>query len=294
MKVIMLVQGRKDDFPYFLTHVPQSATLYFLSFDQTVDLSSAENVKCFFLPKSTWAEGRNFLLLKALESGQKFDYYIFCDGDLRIRQGSLSDFFTFLHRFGPDLGLPLTDQFETAGRFLPNQPIQIQFEFDQILQAYSRRVIDDSIAVPYVTDFDKISWWISCEINQFLTFRNYCPRILQLNTFRITNSHYHKPGNDQDSQSIYIGGFNKSHKKMAKNYITSSFGRQGFFPETLFHPWFLPRQRTLFLLRNASFTNYVPRRLRSFLFMLIEWQRMLYTRLRYARWMKSQSLARLG
>ena len=107
------------------------------------------------------------------------------------------------------------------------------------MQAYSRKIVSDKICLPFDTKFDQVSWWYSCEINQYLTLRYYGDNILQFNELIIENSHHSNPVDQVFTNSRYKGGLTRNGKAKCKSYIEKSFGKQKFMIGTLFHPNFL-------------------------------------------------------
>jgi membrane-bound inhibitor of C-type lysozyme len=159
---------------------------------------------------------------------------------MRIRLGKIEEFKKFLKIYKPVLGLPLSTQIKDSNRYLPESEVQTQTSFDQIMQAYSRRAVEDRICLPYITELDHLSWWYSCELNQYLTIKYYEKQTLQFNNFIIENTHH--PTNDEvkKGKSKYIGGTTKDGLKQCKRIVEKKFGKQEFLIGTLFHPILIP------------------------------------------------------
>lgn len=239
-KYICLVQGRASEINNFEFLHAEYTSVITLSWDCEVTDNRVSDYH-YFMPDSTWAEGRNFLLKKALEHFPDFQYVIFLDGDLKITKGKFIEFLDFLNTYKPDLGLPLSNQIKDSFRFIPSCIVQTQVSFDQIMQAYSRKTVKDKICLPFETKFDSLSWWYSCEINQYLTVKYYGEKVLQFNNLVIENTHHSNAGDLKFNKSQYRGGTTKFGRAKCKKHIVSQFGRQGLLIGTLFHMKFLPK-----------------------------------------------------
>lgn len=237
-KFIYLVQGKMSDLKHFEHLNRENSVLMSLSWDEAP--KDKVNPRHYFLPESTWTEGRNFLLKKAIECTEEWEYIVFVDGDARGSSEGFLEFEEFLIEYKPALGLPLVDQIKKSGRFIPEALVQTQTSFDQVMQAYRRDVVLESICVPYSQDLDNESWWYACEINQYLTLKYYEGSILQFNRFEVFNSN-HSNSENIENGSQYKGGVTKEGLKKCRKNIEGKFGRQSLLIGTLFHPWYLPR-----------------------------------------------------
>ena len=259
-KYICLIQGRARELEHFGKFKTKRSALITLSWDY--DLTSSFVNNHYFLPNSTWAEGRNFLLERAQELYPELEYVIFMDGDLNITQGDFNDFLNFLELHKPDLGLPLSNQIRESSRYIAKSVVQTQTAFDQIMQAYSRKIVDDGICIPYTTDLDAESWWYSCEINQYLSVKYIGNKILQYNKFQIANT-MHTSASDISSGSRYVGGITKEGLKKCKTLVTKKYGQQKPLIGTLFHPPFLPKPTSIkfktYLMESKKNSNLLKR-----------------------------------
>lgn len=239
MDFIYLVQGQRDELYKFDELESDRAHVYLLSYDKQLRSPKGRNTRHFFLPNSTWAEGRN-LLLKAAQK-ENYEYLIFLDDDVSVVSGSFKEFEELLIRYKPKIGLPLCNEIKSTNRYLPKSKIQHPIALDQIVQAYSRDVVDESIVLPFVTEFDDESWWLSCEINSFLILSAYYKDTLQFNEFEVLNSKHTWVGDSQPDESIYVGGITPEQKGLVRGYLVDRFGPQRPISGTLFHPRTLPR-----------------------------------------------------
>lgn len=237
---ICLIQGRASEINNFEILKSKYTKVIYLAWDFKPLENKVADYQ-YFLPKSTWAEGRNFLLQKSLEKFPDFQYVIFIDGDLKISKGNFLSFIDFLDKYKPHLGLPLSNQIKETFRYIPDCKIQTQVSFDQVMQAYSKKVVTDKVCLPFDTRYDELSWWYSCEINQYLSTKYYGDSVLQFNELEIENSHHSDSNEVAVTNSQYRGGVTKSGKKECKKYLTKKFGNQNYLIGTLFHPDYLPR-----------------------------------------------------
>ncbi len=237
---IFLVQGRESELKSFTTLKTPNSKVITLSWDTNQNGITPYDHH-YFLPNSTWAEGRNFLLTKAINLYSDYKYLIFLDGDMYLQAGKIEEFLNFLKTYEPVLGLPLSTQIKDSNRYLPESEVQTQTSFDQIMQAYSRRAVEDRICLPYITDLDHLSWWYSCELNQYLTTKYYERETLQFNNFIIENTHHPAKDVEETGGSKYVGGITKDGLKQCKQIVEKKFGKQGYLIGTLFHPKIIPR-----------------------------------------------------
>ena len=94
----------------------------------------------------------------------------------------------------PAIGVPVVPKhwesvfgFGTANRFIPFLQFQpFQFNDEQFL-AFHKDVVRDKLVLPYVEEFDHLSWWCTCKIQQILIQYFYYPYCIQFNHFIIRN-----------------------------------------------------------------------------------------------------------
>lgn len=196
-----LVQGRADLVASFSVLHGDSSDLFFLTYDEALEIPSAGSI---FDPNVSWAEGRNNLLGLAREND--YEYFIFLDDDVQFTNGNYGEFERLLEAYSPYVGLPLVDEIERSGRWCPDLEIQLPIALDQVMQAFSREAVEDGVLVPYRTEFDKSSWWYSCEINQHQILSMFRRRTAQFNTVRVKNMNHHWNEGVTVSGSSYRGG----------------------------------------------------------------------------------------
>lgn len=180
-KYLYLVQGQKSLVTNYLHLVdrPDSDAL-FLTYDE--ELGGA-----MYFPDSTWAQGRNLLLDKALDKGI-YHYYIFCDDDTEFEHGSWGEFERMLDEKKPGIAVPIFPKTRNSALTFPNLASQSFFINDEQLIAFHRDVVTDRLVLPYQTQFDRVNWWISCEIQQLLVQNFYPYDALQFNRIVVENT----------------------------------------------------------------------------------------------------------
>ena len=180
-KFLYLVQGQKHlvrNFSHLRKRGHGDAIL--LTYDEELEGAS-------FFPNSTWAEGRNKLLLEALAK-KPYQYYIFCDDDTEFAIGSWDEFERQLIEYKPGIAIPLFPKTRNSPLPFPKLSGQSFFINDEQLIAFHQEVVQDRLVLPYQTKFDHINWWISCEIQQILIQNFYPYDSLQFNNIVVENT----------------------------------------------------------------------------------------------------------
>lgn len=151
-----------------------------------------------YFPGSTWAEGRNGLLEKALELKDRYEYYIFMDDDVEFKEGGFDELEAQLTRLQPAVAVPVfvpktTRTVLSLGisyykkLFFPLSSYQVCKFADGQFMAFHRDVLMDNILMPLQNQFDEISWWYTSSTQQILMHTFYPDTALQLNNVAITN-----------------------------------------------------------------------------------------------------------
>lgn len=235
---IYLVQGKRDEVLRYKSLVSSRAKVFLLAYDMPFESKPLIGVTTFYCPNTTWAEGRNILLTSALN--ESFDYLIFLDDDVKIAHGSFLEFENQLIKYKPSVGLPLCNEIKNTNRYLRRENIQRPVALDQLVQAYSFETVRENIVLPFVTEFDYSSWWMSCEINAFLILRYYFDSTLQFNNFEVLNTNHAWEEGISPTESTYVGGMSAQQRQELRDYITHKYGKQPRISGTLFHPKYLP------------------------------------------------------
>lgn len=182
MKFLYLIQGQANLVTnYFHLKERIRAEALYLTYDK--EIPGAD-----YHPNTTWAEGRNILLEKA-KSRDTYDYYIFLDDDIELKRGSWDLFEEKLIQYLPAIGVPIVPK----TRYTPIMQDGKQWDcqafriHDEQFMAIHRDVINDNLIFPYVTQFDNLSWWAACEIQQILIHTLYQRYTIQFNGIEIAN-----------------------------------------------------------------------------------------------------------
>jgi hypothetical protein len=229
-----LIQGEAESVASLCGSLQTSHEIFALTYDQVLPQEPTPRFHHLYFPRSTWAEGRNYLLTIACAT-RDFDYFIFLDDDALLPAHFAEQFETLLGEHRPAVAVPLTDEVAASGRFNPRQAVQLPVGFDQVVQAYSRDAVAEGIVVPFVTAFDALSWWYACEINQYLALRFYSKSCLQFNLLRVGNGRNALSlGDGANPSSRYQGGRSPEGLDLVREYIVDRFGPQRTLKGSLF------------------------------------------------------------
>lgn len=242
MKYIYTIQGKRSEVINSLKLVPENRFCLCLTYDFEINDYFDNNIKFLFKPKTTWAEGRNILLSEVLILNINFDYIIFLDDDVLFSKGTFLEFEQNITKFKPLVAIPLSNVILESNRYNKKFEIQHPIGMDQIVQAYNKKVIKENIVLPYITKFDNLSWWYSCEINTHLILSKYRGKVLQFNNIIIFNKNHGFDQNFQtvDQHSLYKGGIDYKYYPEIKNYVQLKYGPQPQFQNLLFHDFKYP------------------------------------------------------
>lgn len=194
---LYLFQGRSDLIEkYQFLSDRNNCDAIFITYDKQISNS-------IYLPNSTWAEGRNFLLKKTFERDE-YLYYIFCDDDIEFEKGGWDQFEDNLLSLQPAIAVPvfLEKTKATPLRLLKYNSVLYN---DEQMIAYHKDVLNDGIVMPFQNQFDSIHWWASCHLQQVLIQNFYANEILQLNDVHITNKvHNRYPKINDFTKQIHL------------------------------------------------------------------------------------------
>ena len=235
-----MVQGKAENIIKYRFLCKNNSDLFTLSYDHPLQPDIVNWKSSTYLPKSSWAEGRNSLLEGVINSGLEYDYYIFLDDDVEFVTGSFSRFEELIELYRPSYAVPLCEEIEKSYRYSPNLEIQHPVATDQQIQAFSKSVIDDGLIVPFETCFDKESWWYTAEINNSLTLTLLRGDCAQFNTLKVRNN-CHIWNEKVIGPSTYLYGKEKSMMRKCRTYVIHKFGKRDPIANTLFYPWYLPQ-----------------------------------------------------
>lgn len=211
-KFIYLIQGQENLVNKYLELTNRAdADVMFLTYDKPVE-------GMIFFPNSTWAEGRNKLLAQALIKG-KYDYYIFCDDDIKFEKGGWNEFEAGLISLNPLIAVPIVPRLMHKRRNIKSLKYQLFALNDEQLMAFHHSVIIDNIALPYQTQFDYIHWWAPSEIQEILIQNFYYHSAVQFNNIYILNNEHHRYPNSRKNPST----FQKPIHSWLKNQFKSKY-----------------------------------------------------------------------
>ncbi|MCF8359104.1 MAG: hypothetical protein K9H26_10120 [Prolixibacteraceae bacterium] len=210
--IIYLFQGEANRLKsFFPLKKRNEVDTLFLSYDKKID-------GAFFLPDSTWAEGRNYLLEKAIEMNNSYYYFIFIDDDVSFLKGDFVKFEKALIKKKPAVGVPVfvpktynTIIFKNKKKE-PLFQSQICCHADAQFIALHKDLIFDKIVVPLQTQFDSISWWCTSSTQQLLLFNLYKKYFIQFNHIQVTND-CHREYTNQPFFEIQGNWFKKEFRK---------------------------------------------------------------------------------
>lgn len=193
MDFIYLIQGQASlIYNYLQLRNRINSKALFLTYDNKIE-------GAFYLPNSTWAEGRNYLLSKAMGIKDQFTYFIFLDDDVKLIEGSYELFERQLLKHNPSIAVPIFIHksntsiisikiFSKSINLFPT--FQICKRADAQFIAFHKNVIHDNLVFPLQTQFDNISWWCTSSTQQLLIFNLYGRRFIQFNNIKIANIHH--------------------------------------------------------------------------------------------------------
>ncbi len=215
--IIYLVQGESELIKNFVNlKERKDVNTLLLTYDQPLD-------ETIYLPNSTWAEGRNLLLKKALEMDIPFEYFIFLDDDVNFIQGDFKLFEDFLFKYSPAIAVPIffpktihtVLAVGTAYRKKFYRPIfeqQICRFADAQFMAFHRDVIDDHILMPLQTHFDQCNWGATSSTQQLLIHNLYQNKFVQFNNVIVENL-AHRPYTSNEFEEVQKDWFKSQFKK---------------------------------------------------------------------------------
>jgi len=220
--IIYLVQGTADLVAkYYYLKQRNDIEVLFLTYDVKID-------GAYFLPNSTWGEGRNYLLEISLELNEKFLYYIFLDDDITFLRGSFEDFEKLLLKHKPAVGVPVfipkTQNTILSKRLFDDKPCKYQIcrHADAQFLALHIDIINQRLVVPLQTQFDSISWWCTSSTQQLLLFNLYPKHFLQFNYIEISND-CHRHYTNNDFKDIQKDWFSKQFRGPISDFRQKSY-----------------------------------------------------------------------
>lgn len=158
-----------------------------------------------YLPKSSWSEGRRALCQQALQLGDA-DYIVFMDGDAITTPAELDAFERTVSLVRPAVAVPRVPKTERYTKKLGRTPPDwvLAYDSDEQFQCFDARILRDHLGgSPYVSTYDKVSWWYPCVINQKLIRKYYWRSFIQVNTIMVGNDSHGSYPNTFDPAFIH-------------------------------------------------------------------------------------------
>ncbi len=190
MKFLYLIQGKAENVVKYLRLNSATSCLHGLTYDVPQDGFD-------YLPKSSFAEGRNHLYGVATKRINEFDYFIFIDDDVEFQTGSFHQMETNLAKYQPSVGVPLTAKtrrsaigFEMNSKITPLLTAQRFHINDEQYLGFRRDVVKDGKILPYLTTWDSQSWFVCCLIQEALIQHFYFNSARQFNNCEIRNDQH--------------------------------------------------------------------------------------------------------
>lgn len=176
-----------------------------------------------YLPNSTWAEGRNLLLKKALEMDKPYDYFIFLDDDVSFINGNFKLFEDLLAEYAPAVAVPVffpktAHTVLAIGTALKRKFYFPIFEYqtcrlaDAQFIAFHKDVIEDNIATPLQTHFDQHNWCATSSTQQLLIHNLYQENFIQFNNIVVENL-AHRSYTENSFEEVQRDWFKSQFKK---------------------------------------------------------------------------------
>lgn len=190
MRFLYMIQGKCSNVVKYLHLNAGTSQLVGLTYDQP-------QAGFDFLPKSSFAQGRNHLYRLAIQRFDDFEYFVFLDDDVEFCRGSFEQMERNLARYQPSVGVPLTEKTRRSAiavswgehvyPLLRSQRFHVN---DEQYLACSREVIRAQKILPYLEQWDKESWFVTCLIQEALIQHYYFSTARQFNDCEIRNDQH--------------------------------------------------------------------------------------------------------
>lgn len=192
-----LAQGRASEID-LLHQIFATRTLISLTWDKHRSGS-------IFLPNSSWSEGRR-TLYHGIQNIHEYDYIVFMDGDVITTAQELSVFEKVVSDLRPAVAVPRVLKTEQYTRKLDLNRYRwvLAYDSDEQFQCFDARILRDHLrGSPYVSEYDAISWWYPCILNQMLIRKHYWRSFIQVNGIEVRNESHGSYPNDFDPGFIF-------------------------------------------------------------------------------------------
>lgn len=158
-----------------------------------------------FLPQSSWSVGRRTLYHEALKSSE-YDYIVFMDGDAITTPAELDVFERTVSDLRPAIAVPRIPKTEryTVKLNAAKRPWVLAYDSDEQFQCFDVRVLREHLGgSPYVSEYDDVSWWYPCVLNQKLIRKHYWRSFIQVNGITVRNDSHGSYPNSFDAKFIH-------------------------------------------------------------------------------------------
>lgn len=192
-----VAQGRVPEIDK-LHQIFANRTLISLTWDAPRDGS-------LYLPDSSWSAGRRRLCHEAL-SQNAVSYVVFMDGDALTTPEELDVFERTVLALRPAIAVPRVPKTERYTKKLDaaRHPWVLAYDSDEQFQCFDVRILRDQFGgSPYVSDYDKVSWWYPCVLNQHLIRQHYWRSFIQVNGISVKNDSHGSYPNSFDPTFIF-------------------------------------------------------------------------------------------
>jgi hypothetical protein len=155
-----------------------------------------------FLPKSSWSQGRRRLCHEAL-ARPDVDYVVFMDGDAITTPKELDEFERVVSELRPAVAVPRVPKTERYKTQLGKKRWVLAYDSDEQFQCFDVRILRDHLGgSPYVSEYDDVSWWYPCVLNQKLIRKYYWRSFIQVNGILVGNGSHGSYPNSFDPDYI--------------------------------------------------------------------------------------------
>lgn len=177
-------------------------------------------------------------------SQEGHEYIVFMDGDAITTPAELTVFEQTVTRLKPAVAVPRVPKTERYAKKMGNRPWVLAYDSDEQFQCFDARILRDHLhGSPYVSEYDDVSWWYPCVLNQKLIRRHYWRSFIQVNGIVVGNDSHGSYPNNFDRHFIH-----QEVKRLGID-ITLPLSAGGRFSGTWFEKWSISLDKKLFKLQ---------------------------------------------
>lgn len=201
-----------------------------------------------YIKNISWTRGRNFLVQRAKEQNNNYQYYVLLDDDIRLsfndftpkymkNTSPLRAFETFLKQHEPAIGVTDYDVHHGAKIIVSKRkklcknsgaekPLYLPtVHFDASFNAFHYKTLD--YLLPYITTYDNQCWWHAQRYliaKAEIIFRGQSVLFAPVHTSNPVHSEY--PKDDRNSQQIWSFFVDTITEEVPRQYRNESFLRE--------------------------------------------------------------------